>query len=76
MNVELITWDNIKPFLELNVCVKCNGQDQLHECNSCLELHCTKCDLMKYAWCHYCQTTFTHRFLKRKRKAMKYKKIN
>jgi hypothetical protein len=62
-----IKWETIKPILDLNICMKCNSIENLHECNACLELYCVNCDKMKYTWCNRCEEAFTRKLLKRKR---------
>lgn len=57
--MKYITIDNIKPFLVYNQCRICKYKSDLHECNNCLELYCTACDLLLYNWCNFCK--YRHR---------------
>ncbi len=51
----IITLENIKSSLYYNSCYKCGNKKNLHECNNCLELYCTACDLLIYNWCNVCK---------------------
>ena len=42
--MNIITFDNILSFLEYNRCILCDTQTDLHECDSCKDLFCIKCD--------------------------------
>lgn len=53
--MELITIDNTKPFLYYNKCYMCGSKRNLSECNNCIELYCTACDLLLYHWCSSCK---------------------
>jgi len=38
-----------------NMCYMCGNKRNLHECNNCLELFCTACDLLiNDNWCRIC----------------------
>jgi hypothetical protein len=55
MKHKYITYDNIKSSLYYNRCLSCQHTTDLNECNNCLELYCTACDLLIYNWCNYCK---------------------
>lgn len=57
--MKFITLDNIKPSLYYNLCYKCGNKRNLHECNNCLEVYCTACDLLISNWCNFCK--YRHR---------------
>ena len=52
--MKLITFNSIKPCLDYNKCYMCGNKKNLHECNNCLELYCTACDLFIRNWCNVC----------------------
>ena len=51
--MKFITLETIKPYLYYNKCYNCKHKKDLHECNNCLELYCTACDLLTYNWCNF-----------------------
>jgi hypothetical protein len=53
--MKIITLKNIKSLLNYNLCYKCGNKRNLHECNNCLELYCTTCDLLINNWCNVCK---------------------
>lgn len=60
-----ITLDKVKPFLYYNKCYICGNTRNLHECNNCIELYCTACDLLLYNWCSFCK--YKHNFAKKRK---------
>jgi hypothetical protein len=50
-----VTFESIKPSSYYNQCYMCGNKRDLHECNNCLELFCTACDLLVYNWCNFCK---------------------
>ena len=50
-----ITLESIKSSSYYNCCYPCGNKKDLNECNNCLELYCTACDLLLYNWCSFCK---------------------
>jgi hypothetical protein len=65
--MKYITLNDIKPFLYYNMCRMCGNKRDLHECNNCIELYCTACDLLLYNWCNFCKYRYRNRKQKRSR---------
>jgi len=49
-----VTFNNIKHPDYYNKCTMCNSAKNLQECNDCIELYCTKCDVLNNTNCKSC----------------------
>lgn len=57
---DFITLESIRPSSDYNLCYMCGSKKDLNECNNCLELFCTACDLLIIkSWCNFCK--YRHR---------------